>query len=179
MNQPDRARIENILGNFQPKRKAAFEPLQPWKELIQGLCAKSASHDDIVEILKQVKRTYFNLRQPCPVPLPFSPEQGIYLFCLRAGKSKTLRKHLFTDATPAVSARVNEGIARRTTLLAQANTEPGRQNVAIQGNRAHFASALLTALNGQSYCIHNLCHSRLRSRPEVALNLCNVRHGCF
>ena len=53
MNQPDRARIEHILGNFRPKRKPAFEALQPWKILIQGLRGKGASYDDVADILKQ------------------------------------------------------------------------------------------------------------------------------
>jgi len=53
MNQPDPPRIEKILGTFRPKRKPAFEPLKPWKRLIQGLRAKGASYDDIAEILKQ------------------------------------------------------------------------------------------------------------------------------
>ena len=53
MNQPDPARIEKIIANYQPKRKAAFEAIRPWLNMIQGLRNKGASYDDIAEILKQ------------------------------------------------------------------------------------------------------------------------------
>ena len=53
MNQPDPAHIEKILGTFRPKRKPAFEGLQAWRTLIQGLRCKGASYDAIAEILKQ------------------------------------------------------------------------------------------------------------------------------
>src|SRR5437867_1201064 len=67
MNQPDPVRIEKILGNFRPKRKSAFEALQPWRSLIQGLRAKGASYDDIAEILKQegVQTSHTTVRKFC------------------------------------------------------------------------------------------------------------------
>src|SRR5437667_11890033 len=75
MNQPDPVRIEKILGNFRPKRKSAFEALQPWRSLIQGLRTKGASYDDIAEILKQegVQTSDTTVREFCRKVLMESP----------------------------------------------------------------------------------------------------------
>jgi len=98
MHQPDRARIENILGNFRPKRKPAFEALLPWKSLIQGLRAKCASYDDIAEILKQegVQTSDTTVRKFCHKVLMES----------QSGKSR--RRRRLTPETGNSTARAQQ-----------------------------------------------------------------------
>ena len=79
--------------------------------------------------------TAFNSHHPSFVTLALYSEQHIHLFCFGAAEQEALGQHLFTDSAPALTAAVNDRVARRTMLFAQRDTNSGRKKVTAGSNR--------------------------------------------
>jgi len=68
--------------------------------------------------------TILNPRQPRFMALSLSSDESLHFLCFGDIEQAVRWKNLFTDATPAMAAGVNNRVAGGTTPLVEVNPDP-------------------------------------------------------
>ena len=68
--------------------------------------------------------TVLNPHQPRFMALALRSNENFHILCFGGIEQAVRWKNLFTDATPAMAAGVNNRVARRTTPLLEVNPDP-------------------------------------------------------
>ena len=100
------------------------------------------------------------------MPLALGSEQHIHLFYFGAVEQQVRWQDALADAAPVVTASVNNRVARRTVLLAKADTE-GLEAVAGQSEWQSLRAAADAAVAAGRTTVDELARVLGPSRPAV------------